>query len=74
MKKYLILALIIPFSTYADVYQCKDSKGKVVFSDTPCSNDAKIISTKYLNSINVLSQVKLIARIIFGQKSHSTIN
>ncbi len=46
--KYLVLLLLIPVNSFADVYKC-DQSGKLIFSDTPCSPNAEKVLLKKTN-------------------------
>jgi hypothetical protein len=44
-----ILVSTVSVPGQAQVYQCKDDSGRVVFSDTACAENAKIINLKKYN-------------------------
>lgn len=46
--KYLVILLLIPVISFADVYKCNQS-GKIIFSDIPCSQDAEKVLLKETN-------------------------
>lgn len=46
MKMFVLVAALVATPAFGQVYKCKDSKGKQVFSDMPCSESAQVVNVR----------------------------
>ena len=57
VHKFLVLFLFVTSQVWAaEFYQCKDAKGRPIFSQTPCAVDAK---KQYVNEPGLKSEAQL---------------
>lgn len=66
--KYLVLLLLVPVISYADVYKCNQS-GKLIFSDIPCALDAEKIQIKETNQSHGYINDLYLNEMEFGSNS-----
>lgn len=52
MRVLIIIFCLYSSSVAADVYKCEQQNGEVVFTDTPCNSETKVIKAKAIETPN----------------------